>query len=234
MQLFGKNLTRRDIQARTGRMEQIAGIRLAELSDGRERGVRIADVRTGGGLRFTVLLDRGLDIGDAEFAGIPLAYYAPGEFAHPAYFDDDGPKWLRNWGAGLLTGCGLRNVGAPGEIDGEGFPVHGRLSNTPARNVSVREVWDGDACTLVVEGEVHERRLFGEDLVVRRRISAEVGGAEIRVEDTIENRGFSPEPVFILYHSNWGFPIVSEEAVLVAADHSVVPRDDVAAAGVDA
>ncbi len=234
MQLFGREMTRREVQARTGRMEQVAGIRLAELGDGKERGVRIADVRTGGGLRFSVLLDRGLDLGDAEFAGIPLAYYAPGEFAHPAYFDDDGAKWLRNWGAGWLSGCGLRNVGAPGDIEGEGFPVHGRLSNTPARNLSIREEWQGDQCVLVIEGEVYERRLFGEKLVLRRRISARVGGAEVRIRDTVENQGFSPEPVFLLYHTNWGFPVVDETAVLQALEHPVEPRDKTAAAGLDA
>src|SRR5688572_32739857 len=39
------------------------------LADGKERGVRAAEFRTGTGLAFTVLLDRGLDISHAEWCG---------------------------------------------------------------------------------------------------------------------------------------------------------------------
>jgi len=233
VKLFGMNLTRRELQQWIGRMEQVAGIRRAELADGRERGVRIADVHNGGGLRFTVLLDRGMDIGDAEFAGIPLAYLTAGEYAHPSYFDDDGLKWLRSWGGGLLTGCGLRNVGAPCATEDESFPLHGRLSNAPARNVRCVEEWDGAECTLAVEGDLSEARLFGENLRLHRRIAVRVGSNEIEISDTIENAGFEPEPVFILYHTNWGFPVVYPGAVLEAVPHEVEPRDADAAEGLD-
>lgn len=233
MKLFNKEMTRREIESYMGRTEQAFGIRLAELADGRERGVRIATVRNGAGLTFTVLLDRGLDIGDAEFAGVPLAFLATGEFSHPAYYDERGLGWLRNWGAGLLTGCGLRNVGGPGEVDGEAFGIHGRLSNLPARGVQVRECWDGDRCTLVLEGDVTEARMFGENLRLTRRYSVPVGGSTVRIEDTVRNAGFKPEPVFLLYHINWGFPMVHETTVLEAVPHTLKPRDAEAAKGTD-
>ena len=103
--LFGLQPGSRELAAHTGRTGQLYGIRLAELAEGAERGVRIADVRSGGGLAFTVLLDRGLDLGAAEFRGIPLAFLAPGAgFAHPAGYEPAGLGWLRSWGGGLLTG----------------------------------------------------------------------------------------------------------------------------------
>jgi hypothetical protein len=38
--------------------------------------------------------------------------------------------------------------------------------------------------------------------------------------------------VFILYHTNWGFPMVNEKSVLDAAAHEVTPRDATAKAGI--
>jgi hypothetical protein len=105
-----------------GDLSQIAGIKLGEWSDGSERGLRVADVRTGSGLGFTVLLDRGMDICLAAYKGLPLAWVSPTGFSHPMYFDPQGFHWLRTFGAGLLTGCGLTSAGAPGEVAEGGRP----------------------------------------------------------------------------------------------------------------
>ena len=70
--LFGKNWTKEEILAYVGGVSTLGGIRMAELADGPGRGVRVADVRTGGGLSFTVLIDRGMDIGYAEFCGTSI------------------------------------------------------------------------------------------------------------------------------------------------------------------
>jgi len=226
-----QKMTARQVEAYSGRHEQLFGIRQAELTEGRERGVRIAEVNNGGGLRFTVLLDRGLDIGNAAFKDTNLAFLTTGDFAHPSYFADRGIEWLRNWGGGLVTGCGLRNVGSPGEADGETFSLHGRLSNIPAREVVCREVWQKEGCVLTVEGKMAERRIFGENLQLARRISTPVGGDWIQIEDTMTNQGFQPEPAFLLFHVNWGFPIIHEKSVLEAVPHKVEPRDDTAATG---
>ncbi len=61
--LYGKTLTRAELTERGGDMRQFAGVRLGELADGFERGVRTVDFRTGSGFDFTVLADRGLEIG---------------------------------------------------------------------------------------------------------------------------------------------------------------------------
>jgi len=48
------------------------------------------------------------------------------------YFDPQDTQWLRTFGAGLLTGCGLTSAGAAGEEDGESLGLHGRAV-APAR-----------------------------------------------------------------------------------------------------
>ena len=100
VRLFGRSWSRRDLLARIGDVKQIAGIRLVELGDGAERGVRAAEFRSGSGLSFTVMLDRGLDIGPAEYKGIPLAWVSPAGFVHPAFFEPEGLGWLRTFGGG--------------------------------------------------------------------------------------------------------------------------------------
>jgi hypothetical protein len=71
--LFGRALTRRELRRRVGRTEQVAGITPLAFDDGPARGTRALRFRTGGGLAFDVLPDRGLDLGAAEYRRVPIA-----------------------------------------------------------------------------------------------------------------------------------------------------------------
>jgi len=75
--LYGRNWTPEELNARTGGLEQLAGVERVVLDDGSARGVRAAILRTGSGLEVQVLLDRALDLGRASFRGQPLACQAP-------------------------------------------------------------------------------------------------------------------------------------------------------------
>jgi galactose mutarotase-like enzyme len=139
--------------------------------------------------------------------------------------------WLRSFPGGLFTTCGLDQFGSPSEDAGEQFGIHGRVSNLPAEQVGYREGWDGDEYTLEITGQVRQTRLFGENLVLSRRIQTRLGANRLLVEDTVTNEGFEPQPHMILYHCNFGYPLLSEDAELhVKAAHTHA-RDDVARAG---
>lgn len=57
----------------------------------------------------------------------------------PAYYEKDGKNFLRGFFGGLVTTCGLKNIGrAYGEMG-----LHGRISNTPAENISKYCAWEG-------------------------------------------------------------------------------------------
>jgi hypothetical protein len=56
-------------------LSQFAGVRLMELGDGVERGIRLLEFRTGSGLRFTVLVDRAFDIADCEYRGAAIGWH---------------------------------------------------------------------------------------------------------------------------------------------------------------
>jgi galactose mutarotase-like enzyme len=127
-----------------------------------------------------------------------------------------------------LTGCGLRNVGTPSEGDG----LHGRLSNTPAEDVSVIKEWrDGKYC-LSVSGTVREVSFFGENLQLRRTVSTALGDNSITISDEVTNLGVRPSPLMILYHINAGFPLLSEAALLQGHVKETTPRNETAAAGI--
>ena len=82
--LFGADLTRRDRSpSAPACLSQFAGVRLMTLGDGVERGIRMLEFRTGTGLRFTVLVDRALDIADCEYRGAAIGWHSPSGFRHP-------------------------------------------------------------------------------------------------------------------------------------------------------
>ena len=166
--IFGRPFEREELRRLVGGMAQLAGIRLVDLADGRVRGMRAAEVFTGSGFRFQVLLDRGLDLGAAEHAGRPLAWLHPA-LGSPALHEPGGIGWLRTFGGGLVTTCGLDHFGPP-DPEGEGYGLHGRASHLPAENLRVRQEWRGDEYVLEIEGETRQARLFGENLRLERRL----------------------------------------------------------------
>ncbi len=106
-EIFGNYYNRTELLRRVGRLEQIAGVRLATLGDGSERGVRVLEFRTGSGFIFEVLVDRAFDIGRCEQSGQALSWQSGTGFAGPWYFEPDELGFLRTWGGGLLTTAGL-------------------------------------------------------------------------------------------------------------------------------
>ena len=177
---------------RIGSMRQIASLRRAVLDDGKGRGMRIIDLDNGSGLAFTVYPDRGMDLGEAHYKGIPLVWLSANGPVAPQFYEAQGFNWLRTWSGGLLTGCGLMNVGGPNNCGGEDHGLHGRLSHTPAGEVNTRTDWNGDRYELEVSGKIRVSRVFAKNLLLTRRISTALGDNSITVEDRIENQGFNP------------------------------------------
>ena len=223
-------LSRSELKKHLGSMSQVAGIRESVLSDGKSRGMRIADIHTGSGLLFTVVPERGMDIMHASFKGIPLSIISANGYCHPSYHDPIGLGWLKTWGCGLMTGCGLVGAGAPDQS--QNLPLHGFLSNTPAEKISCRQEWVNGKYVLSITGEVREATFFGDNLLLKRTISTSLGSSTIEITDLVKNEGFKPSPLMILYHINLGFPLLSENSVVKAKKHNVEPRDEIAAKGI--
>lgn len=208
--LFGKKLSRKEIMRRVGHSSQLMGARRMSVEEGLGKGTSAIRVRNGLGLDLTILPDRGLDIWETYYDGIPIAWIPKNELVANTHYDDKGGGWLRSFNGGLLTTCGLRNVGSPVEMEHESFGVHGRFSNTPATHVSIHEYWDEDDFFIQVSGKIREAITFGENLVVNRTITLSTKDNVIDIHDRIVNEGFRQEALLILYHFNWGYPLIDE------------------------
>ncbi len=230
--LHNRQWRRRELLRHVGNMEQVAGIRLLAADDGRSRGSRVLDVWTGSGLRFQLLADRALDISSCFYKGASLCWRSPNGDVHPAYYEPQDAGWLRSFQGGLLATCGLDQFGAPShDAVGNELTLHGRIGNLPATQLNYRTYWVGDEYELEISGEIRQAVLFGENLVLRRRITTRLGSNQIKIEDEVCNEGFNPQPHMILYHFNLGFPLVSPQSRLVLDVVESKPRDAIAAQG---
>ena len=218
---------------RVGDISQLGGIEMVELDDGPERGNRAANFRTGTGLEFTVLPDRGMDIANASLNGLPFGWISPTGRTSPYFYDPEGLEWLRGFYGGLMVTCGLTHLGAPCTDEGEDLGLHGRYSNIPARRLSVQEGWDGDEYEMRLRGTISEAKVFQPTIKLEREIGARLGKSGLWVRDRVTNAGFERSPHMILYHMNIGFPVVDEGSRLVYSSKEVKPRDQDAQEGID-
>lgn len=202
----------RSLTERVGDFSQVAGAKRYAFTSGRSRDVEAVDIKTGTGLHYTVLLDRALDLAWAEYKGIPLAYIASPGIVSPRYHDPQGNEWLRSFGGGLMTTCGFSNVGEAAELNGIKHGQHGRISNLPGENINIDEAYDGINYSISVKGKVRQVKAFFEHWVLERSIRSFAGGNSIYIRDVIENKTNSSQPLMILYHFNFGFPLINENS----------------------
>jgi hypothetical protein len=177
--------------------------------------------------------DRGLDISLASFKGTGLVYLTPNGEVHPAFYEPQGPGWLRTFFAGLLTTCGLTYFGAPGKDGGDELGLHGRYSASPAARVCDLSRWEGDEYRIELTGVVDECTLFGDKVRLTRTISTTIGSKSLAICDLAENFGHRTSPFTILYHINPGFPLLDESSRLLLTAGETRPHDERSALAVE-
>lgn len=232
--LFGTHYSKEDVFRYFGSLEAAAGLRRLQYDEGMASGMRVVEVRSGSGLRFMVHLDRALDIGLAEYLGMPVGYRSIVGEVGPQFYEAQADGWLRSYGGGLLATCGLGNIGAACTDGDEQLGTHGRIGHIPADQVSLDTAWSGDQCDLRVRGRIVEAKALETRLALYREIRVRVGENRIRIRDTVVNEGFKPAPLMLLYHVNVGHPILNAGSRLVVNALETKPRDDTAARELDA
>ncbi|MDU0368062.1 DUF4432 family protein [Microbacterium sp. KSW4-17] len=218
-ELYGRSID--EALRRAGSAAQVASVEQSLRTDGPDAGTRRLRV-VAGDLDIELLPDRGLDIGQVRYRGVPLAWVSPTGWPRPG-----ASGFGASFGGGLVTTCGLLSFGPPSS-DAEGdHPQHGRYSGLSA---SVRRAEVG-ADAVVVEATVVEATVLGAHLELRRRVRVPLGEARIELRDEIVNRGAGPVEPMVLYHVNLGWPLVDEGTLLRSPAGRVLPRDAAAAAG---
>ena len=224
------------------RSEPAWSIEKVTLRGGRQAGVDRIRVDNGV-LSFHVLPTRGMNIWDAHCGDLRLGWDSPvKEIVHPQFIelnDRGGLGWLEGFGE-WMNRCGLASNGAPG-IDevpsntGAIVPVnltlHGKVSYIPARRAEV-VVEPGEKRPLIrVRGEVDEAALFGTQLRLLSEVRTEVGSKTMVLDDTVKNLASTPQEFQLLYHVNFGTPLLQDGAEFIAPLKRVAPRDPRAAEG---
>ena len=165
------------------------------------------DVRVVHGLSLRINPHRGLDIGAAWFRGLPIAWIGPaGEGGAAA---DD---WRASWGGGLVTTCGLDNVGAPSE----GVGLHGTYTFLAASDVETERQGDGG----VVRGTIDDPRGLRVERMIR------IAGGRVELTDDTTNVSDERLEAPVLYHVNFGWPFWDAGATVESDAGEVRPRDD--------
>ena len=204
------------------------------LRGGLRDGVDVIEVHNGR-LRFVVIPTRGMGIWRASCDDVSLGWLSPVRGPiHPAMvplWETTGIGWLSGFDE-LLARCGLESNGAPEFLPNGAlrYPLHGKVANIPAHKVEV--AIDGDSGEIAVKGVVDEARLFGNKLRMTTTIRTQLGSCELSITDEIQNISAEPGELELLYHVNFGMPLLTPGARLVLPVKKVAPRDAVAASNI--
>jgi galactose mutarotase-like enzyme len=204
------------------------------LHGGLRDGVDVIEVDNGS-FRFVVIPTRGMGLWRAALGNVSLGWRSPVKGpVHPAFVhssEGSGLGWLDGFDE-LLVRCGLESNGAP-EFNPNGsvrYGLHGKIANVPAHKTEV--TIDGDSGEITVSGVVDEARLFNNKLRLAAKYVTTPGQPGLRIVDTVTNLSAEPGELELLYHANFGVPLVGEGAKLVVPVAKMAPRDAIAAENV--
>jgi hypothetical protein len=213
------------------------------LHGGKQEGVDLI-VLNNGKLRMIVVPTRGMNVLSVTDGGVRLGWDSPvTEVVNPRNINlssRGGLGWLEGFNEWLVR-CGLEYAGHPGTdkfINNVGDPatmdltLHGRIGNTPASEVEL-VVEKKPPFRIHLRGRVDERMFYGPKLEIWTDLSTEPGSESFRIEDAITNRGPENQEFEIIYHTNYGKPLLEEGSTFVGAVGKLAPFNANAARGLD-
>jgi len=204
------------------------------LRGGVREGVDAVEVDNGK-LRFTVVPTRGMGLWKASLGGMDIGWKSPVQGpVHPNFVQVGEPSGL-GWLSGfdeLLCRCGLVNNGAPdfGPNGALKYPLHGRIANIPAHRVEASA--DETTGEIRLSGTTDETRFLIQSLRLKSTYVTRLGESGLRIIDEVTNLAGVPAEAQLLYHINFGPPILDAGAKVVVPAKKVMPRDARAAEGV--
>jgi Domain of unknown function (DUF4432) len=218
---------------------QGCSIRKMTLHGGRQEGVDVILVDNGE-LKFTICPTRGMGVLSVTMGDVFLGWSSPvKEVVHPKLINlqsRGGLGWLEGFNEWMVR-CGLESAGHPGVdrfINNVGdeatmeLTLHGKIANIPASEVEV--VIDPEPPhRLRVRGRVEERMFYGPKLVLQSEISTTPGSNTFQLADLIVNDGDDEQEFQIIYHPNFGPPLLEAGSTFAGAVERVTPFNDHAA-----
>jgi hypothetical protein len=228
-----EQLTFAQLRKKVGDLSQIAGIRAIEFTGGKAKDTAAFEVYNAAGLCYTVLADKCMDVFDLKFKGHNIGFTTKNGLVANKFFNALDNEFLYYWSAGMMYTCGLANTGPACEDAGLYRTEHGRIGCVPAQNVCAEAAFEGGDYRMRLSGEMRESMVYGSNLSLKRRIETTLYAKEILIRDTVVNLEPADEEFMLLYHFNFGYPLVDEGARIIKPEGSVTPRTPEAAKGVD-
>ena len=208
-------------------------VSIKTLHGGKQEGVRLVSLDNGK-MQIVLIPTRGMGILSVTMGDLKLGWKSPvTEIVHPRHVNlqlRGGLGWLEGF-TEWLARCGLENTGQAGPdeiVNNVGdktvvdLTLHGKIANIPASEVEIL-VQKDPPYRITIRGIVHEKMLFGPKLELITEVSTEPGSAKFRIQDTVVNKGSQPQEYQILYHYNFGKPILGEGAKLHVPVQRVTP-----------
>lgn len=218
-------------------------IRKLTLHGGRQEGVDVIVVDNGL-LTFTVVPTRGMGILEVTAGDLRLGWESPvKEVVHPQYINLEsrgGLGWLEGFNEWMVR-CGLEWAGHPGKdtfTDNVGnkaemqLTLHGRVANMPASEVEI-VVDPAPPYRLRIRGRVDERMFYGPKLELWTEVSTDPGSNVLRIEDTLTNHSAHEQEFQMIYHCNYGAPLLEPGARFAGAVRRITPFNANAAKDVE-
>ena len=209
------------------------GFKRLVMNQGTSRGVELLELRCGDKCVF-VCPTRGMSVHSAQRGDVRFGWDSPVHGpVHPMWVpltEPSGLGWLSGFDE-LMVRCGLESNGAP-DFDDSGqmlYPLHGRIGNLPAAEHDV--VFDRAQGTVTCTGLVQEQRFHFMRIDLQTRLELVADSAEMRICDTVTNRSDRPFAFQMLYHCNFGAPVLAPGSEIHAPVSEVAPRDPIAVGG---
>jgi hypothetical protein len=218
-------------------------VTMTTLHGGKQEGVQLVTIDNGA-MSIAVLPTRGMSIYEVQSGDVWLGWNSPvKEHVNPQFINLDGRGglgWLDGFNEWMVR-CGLEFAGHPGtdefttntgDAGTMALTLHGKVGNIPASKVEIL-IDKTPPHRITLRGIVHERLFFGPKLELSAELSTVPGTTELRVEDAVTNRGGGSQEFQLIYHTNFGPPLLEEGAQVVAAAKELQPMNDHAAKGID-
>ncbi|MDG2013181.1 MAG: aldose 1-epimerase family protein [Pirellulaceae bacterium] len=206
----------------------------ATLQGGMQSGVELITIDNGH-MKIVIIPTRGMSIYRVSSAATSLGWDSPvKQIVNPQFVDlndQGGLGWLAGFNE-MMVRCGVEFAGHPGEDDGKMLTLHGRIGNIPATRIEV-SVDNQAPHRIRVRGTVEEKRFKFGVFDLQTEISTLPGSREFTVTDRLVNRSEYAKEYQMIYHSNFGRPILQKGAQFLAPVASVAPFDEYAAKDLD-
>ncbi len=209
-------------------------VKVCRLGSDRRAGLSLVQL-VAGTTRVFLVPERGLGIWKMLVGDVALGWQSPvAGPVHPAFVplaEPSGLGWLDGFDE-LVARCGLVSNGAP-DFDAAGrlrHGLHGRIANLPAHEFNA--TLDEEAGTITLTGAVDETRFLFHSLRMETRLVLRADRPRIEWTDTVTNRADRPTTMQMLYHVNFGPPLLGAGAECLASIEELAPRDAAAAADV--